>query len=148
MKSKASLMTALFGAAIAAVATSSDGAMPTRQRAIVNFDHPTLVGATILVGRYMVVHDADKMARGEPCTTLYPDEPIGNARRETVSFMCVPWTRTAPDRFTIDTTWDAERDLYTLTAYQFAGDTEAHGVPRSRLAAVEDPAPDTLACLR
>ena len=45
-------------------------ARPVRQTAEVWFQRPVLVGRAILQGRYVIEHDNDRMARGEPCTHL------------------------------------------------------------------------------
>jgi hypothetical protein len=132
----------------AAVATTGDPGASPRQQAIVNFAHPTRVATEILMGRYLVVHDDAKMARGEPCTSFYPLETPGDAHEEAVSFTCLPHTRPMVDRFTIATDWDTALKVYILTEYQFAGDTEGHRVPSTALAADHLPAPASVACVR
>lgn len=130
----------------AAVATTGDPGVPPLQQAIVNFAHPTRVATEILRGRYLVVHDDAKMARGEPCTSFYPLETPRDPHEAAVSFTCVPHMRPSVDRFTIATDWDAALKVYTLTEYQFAGETEGHGVPMTALAGVQVPA--SVACAR
>jgi len=151
MRSQAIVTAVLFAAALipAAVATTGDRGAPQRQRAIVNFEHPTKVSTEILMGHYLVVHDEAKMARGEPCTSLYRVETSRNSQEEAVSFSCIPYTRPVVERFTIATAWDAALGVYILTEYQFAGDTEGHGVPTAALLASNHlPVPESVACAR
>ena len=118
----------------ATIATSGVGAAPQRQWAIVNFEHPTKVSTEILMGPYLVVHDEARMARGEPCTSIYPVEALRGREEAAVSFHCIPRTRQVVERFTIATGWDDALGMYTMTEYQFAGDAEGHGVPTAALA--------------
>jgi hypothetical protein len=133
----------------ATFATSGAHLSPVRQWAIVNFDRTTDVsGALLNAGRYLIVHDAEKMARGEACTTFYRFGESGNgAQEEAVSFHCIPREREVAGETTLTlgtvygdlggctypwgVTWDK------LTEYQFAADSEGHGVP--------DPTPRALA---
>jgi hypothetical protein len=55
-------------------------------------------GNARLIGVHLIVHDEDKMMRGEPCTALYR---VGTKKRP----------------------------VDVLEEYQFAGDSEGHGVP-------------------
>ncbi len=127
----------------ATFATPGARALPVRQLqlAIVHFDRTTDVsGALLSAGQYVVVHDAAKMARGEPCTTLYRFGESGHgAQEEAVSFYCIPREREATGKTTLTLTtipgftggctyrWGCAMDK--LTEYQFAGDSEGHGVP-------------------
>ena len=114
----------------ATFATSGARVSPVRQWAIVNFDRTTAVsGALLNAGQYVVVHDDAKMARGEPCTTFYSFGESGNgAQEEAVSFHCIPREREVAGKTTLTLTtmsWTMDK----LTEYQFAGDSEGHGVP-------------------
>jgi len=125
----------------ASFATSGTHVSPVRQWAIVHFDRTTDVsGALLNAGQYVVVHDAAKMARGEPCTTFYSFGESGNgAQEEAVSFHCIPREREVTSKTTLTFTtvsgdtggctysWGWTMDK--LTEYQFAGDSEGHGVP-------------------
>ena len=58
------------------VITSGDAVSAARrQSAIVWLKEPTLIVSTIIQGPVIFTHDDDKMARGEPCTTVYLWEP-------------------------------------------------------------------------
>ena len=140
MRSRPVLGAWLLASALAAtVSTSGGGAVPERQWAIVNFQHPTEVWNQTLMGTYLVVHDDAKTARGEPCTSFYTVE-TANGPHEAVSFQCVPRQRPVADAFRIRIQWDTARATYYLNEYQFAGDSEAHGVPRA-MVLVSDPVP-------
>jgi hypothetical protein len=135
----------LLFAAITAPTTSATGVtripMPVRQWAMVEFAKTTdVAGVHLNAGRYLIVHDAGKMARGAACTTFYTFGPTGNGpREEAVSFRCIPRERpivsatkltmtTEPgDTYGCTDSWDWTMDK--LTEYQFAGDPEGHGVP-------------------
>lgn len=150
MKSQAIVTAGPLVAALvpAALATTGDRGASQRQSAIVNFEHPTKVSTEILMGRYLVVHDEAKMARGEPCTSFYRVETPRGEREETVSFMCIPCTRPVVERFTIATSWDAALGVFTLAEYQFAGDAEGHGVPTALLASNQLRVPAAVVCAR
>jgi len=125
------ILMAVLGAG--AVATSGDGVAPAKQWAAVNFINAVKVGPATLMGPYLIVHDADKMARGEPCTTFYRFDPKKGPQEAAVTFMCIPALRKVVDRTTLTiVSWLNPNDVQTLTEFQFAGDTEGHGVPISR----------------
>jgi hypothetical protein len=112
------------------VATSGDGLAPARQWAIAYLTEPTLIGSIIVQGPVLFTHDNAKMARGEPCTTVYLFEPTKGRDEEIASFHCIPTPRKVVHRFTIATRPNTALAYgCVLTEYQFAGDSEGHGVP-------------------
>jgi hypothetical protein len=123
--------------AVGTVATNGDGGPPARQSARVYLNEPTMIGSTIVQGPVVFTHDNTKMARGEPCTTVYLFEP-GNGRAEAIaSFHCIPRHRPVVHKFTITTEPNAALGFgCLLTEFQFAGDSEGHGVPTSTLMVV------------
>jgi hypothetical protein len=76
----------------------------------------------------LFTHDAAKMARRSFTSVRHRTRhgPI----EEIASFHCLPRPGKIPNQFTL-TTRPNERDGFgcVLTAYQFAGDPEIHGVP-------------------
>jgi len=127
------LVGAFVVAAVLAVGTTGDGAVPVRQTAVVTLQQPTLIGATIVEGSVLFVHDADKMARGEPCTTIRLFDPEKGPAEELVSFHCIPKARRVVSQFTMTTRPNTELGFgCVLVEYQFAGDAEGHGVPPSK----------------
>ena len=122
----ASVLLLLLGAG----ATTSAGSAPKRQSAVIYLSEPTLVGSTIVQGPVLFVHDEERMARGEPCTEIRLFEPGSGPTESLVSFHCIPMRRPTAHVFTIRTRPNTT-DGYgcVLTEYQFAGDSEGHGVP-------------------
>jgi hypothetical protein len=138
----------LVGALVpAAVGTTGDRAHG-RQSAIVRFERPTLVASQTLIGPYVIVHDEDKMTRGEPCTALYRVGARTRPLEEVVSFHCIPRERHVVSRLTTTVRVDSVLGIDTLTEYQFAGDSEGHGVPTAALALDRLHAPESVVCAR
>ena len=128
-------MIAFAGLGFSGPAARADREMPRVQAARVTFVRPTRVNGFFLLGSYVVVHDEGKMAQGEPCTTFYRLHTRERAE-VVVAFRCEPrqaevvaqpMFRTCPSRGPVTGT-----TLVELVDYQFAGDTEAHGVPLVR----------------
>ncbi len=114
-----------------AQAQSTDNASQ-RQWAIIKVINPVRVGQQILMGTYLVIHDDAKMAKGEPCTTIYRFDPKAGPKEQIVAFMCVPAKILARNTTTLAVLTDPVLGIGTLQGYQFAGDTELHGVPSAR----------------
>jgi hypothetical protein len=114
------------------VQTGASG--PVRQLAIAYLKEPTLIGATIVQGPVLFVHDNAKMARGEPCTSVQLFDPARGPIEEIAAFHCLPTPRAVVLTFTIRTRPNAELGYgCVLIEYQFAGESEGHGVPAPRL---------------
>jgi hypothetical protein len=110
--------------------TSGDAGPAAHQSAVVWLKAPTLIVSTIVQGPVVFTHDDEKMARGEPCTTVYLWEAGKTRGEEVVSFQCVPVGRKAAAKFTVRTRPNEELGFgCILTEFQFAGETEGHGVP-------------------
>lgn len=120
----------LLGAVLApaAIATSGDRGSPSVQQAIVNVMEPTRIGDVMVMGPVAIVHD-DRMYTGEPCTTVYRFEPGVGVGEELAVFGCLPRKAMIVTTFTMKTERDPMTGCAVLTEFQFAGDTEAHGVP-------------------
>ena len=120
------MMVGLLGAAV--LATSGDRPASPFQSAIVTFNEPTEVAGVFVNGTVLITHD-DTMSLTEPCTTIYRLDPVKGAQEELVSFACVPAERDRAETFTFRTRRDPMTGCAQLVEFQFAGDTEAHGVP-------------------
>ena len=131
----------------ATFAMSGDRA-PSQQSAIVRFERPTWVANEMLIGAYVIVHDEDKMTRGEPCTALYRVGTRTRPLEEVVSFHCIPRERTVVPSFTTTLSSNPALGIDTLTEYQFAGDSEGHGVPITALASDRRHVPESVVCAR
>jgi hypothetical protein len=102
-------------------------APPVRQATDIWFMRPTLVGRSILQGHYVIEHDNDRMARGEPCTHIYA---FDDRTKPVVAFHCTHLERErASKNIAVVATRD---DWQELKEFQFGGETAAHGVPSVR----------------
>ena len=113
---------------VGALASRAGDVAGSRQWTIVNFPEPVFVKDQMVMGPVLIVHDSDKMARGQACTTFYRFEPGKEPKEALVSFHCRPDARAvaAATTFTyVNTSLCCKR----LTEFQIAGDTEAHGIP-------------------
>jgi hypothetical protein len=128
--------------------TVVDSPAPHQQSAIVTFAHPTWVAGEMLIGTYVIVHDEDKMARGEPCTVIARVGTRAFPREEVVSFRCIPHERRVVPSFTTTVSSDPVLGIDTLTEYQFAGDSEGHGVPIAARASDTPHVPEAVVCAR
>jgi hypothetical protein len=107
---------------------SSGGHVTPRQSVIVNITDPVVLRGHVLMGPYLVVHDDDRMAKGEPCTSVYAFDRERGPQALEVEFMCKPAQRKICDTTTFSVR-HSDAGLDVVTEYQFAGDTEAHIVP-------------------
>jgi hypothetical protein len=111
------------------LAVSVLSAVPTRQAAVVRFLKPTIIAGAAVMGPVVFEHDDAKMARGEPCTTIYQYDAKREARGKViVEFMCAPKFREVTKEFEARCI-KAPAGPDRLLEYQFKGDNEAHGVP-------------------
>jgi hypothetical protein len=111
-----------------ACAIAGDTEHAAKQSSVVTFDHPLLVGRTLVSGPVLIVHDDARMARGEPCTTIYRFDKGQGPKEALASFHCKP-RRAAAVANTVLTTQYTPTGIKRLAEYQLAGDSEAHGVP-------------------
>lgn len=104
-------------------------APPVRQLAEVWFQRPVLVGRSILQGHYVIEHDNDRMARGEPCTHIYT---YNDRSKPVATFHCTHLERDRADQNIVVLTTIGDANMQTLTEFQFAGETGSHGYPTVR----------------
>jgi hypothetical protein len=100
-----------------------------RQWTIVNFPTPVSVKNQIVMGPVMIVHDDQKMANGEACTTFYRFDPSRGPREEIVSFHCTPVERSVASSTTFTVANGPDGSCKRLVEYQIVGESEAHGIP-------------------
>lgn len=118
---------------ILALAMATVAAVAPNKSAVVRFVKPIVIAGAIVEGTVIFEHDDARMARGEPCTTVFEADPVTHAkRRVAVEFMCVPVERAVAKTFQATC-----KRLFTaaperLVEYQFAGEAEGHGVPLYR----------------
>jgi hypothetical protein len=94
------------------------------ERATIEFTQTVKLLNVVLKGEYLVVHDEDKMAKGEDCTYVYD-----RSGKLVISFHCTPVERRKAERFRVVTRRMEPSGLNEITEIQFAGSTEAHLVP-------------------
>lgn len=99
---------------------------PARQTTEVWFQRPVLVGRAILQGRYVIEHDNDRMARGEPCTHLYAFE---DRVTPVAAFHCTHLERDRASQNTVVLAPTSDGSMQKFTEFQFAGERFAHGYP-------------------
>jgi hypothetical protein len=104
-------------------------APPVRQATEVWFQRPVLVGRAILQGRYVIEHDNDRMARGEPCTHLYAYD---DRSTPVATFHCTHLERDRASQNVVVLTTVPDGNMQKLTEFQFAGENFAHGYPSVR----------------
>lgn len=108
-------------------------APPARQLFDVWFKRPTMVGRSLMQGRFIVEHDNDRMARGEPCTHIYAhsDYAKGDRSKPWATFHCTHLERgrAATNLVVLES---LSGGWQRLTEFQFAGETASHGYPGVR----------------
>jgi len=104
-------------------------APPVRQQTEIWFQRPVVVGRHILQGRYVIEHDNDRMARGEPCTHIYA---YNDRKNPVVTFHCTHLERDRNGTNTAVLVSTGDSAMQKLVEFQFAGDYAAHGVPSER----------------
>jgi len=96
------------------------------QKTVVWFQRPVRIGNTILQGRYVIEHDNDRMARGEPCTYIYA---FNDQTKPVVTFHCTHIERNPTSTNTVVLYSTGDGGIQKMSEFQFSGETAAHGVP-------------------
>ena len=103
---------------------------PSRETITVSFTKPVLVGDRVLLGKYVIEHDNYRMARGRPCTHIYA---ASDMRLPVVAFRCTHLNQpVGPHPSVTLRSLHESNGMSRLTAFQFAGEHGAHGVPMTR----------------
>lgn len=131
------LITFIFGAmtiALSALVTLASAAGPGKEMSVVDMPDKTKLLKVVLQGKYIFIHDDEKMAQGEPCFYVYEycQDPAGNpeARPDklVVSFHCQPVQREKAKQIVL-TLGMGSGNVFELREIQFAGSSEGHRVP-------------------
>ena len=130
MRSRIIVGSLVMFACIAAASVTRTSADPALKWAPVNLVDTTLIAGRFVSGPVVFVHDDARMAAGEPCTSVHRFEPGKGVGEELVAFHCTPRWGKAPDKFTQAVTTRPD-GLRVMTEYQFAGDEEAHAIPKT-----------------
>ena len=105
-------------------------ARPVRETLTVWFMQPVQIGDRILLGKYVIEHDNNRMARGRPCTYIYAASDL---RLPVVAFHCTHLNRAPGARPSVTLVSLGEPNgMKRLTEFQFAGEVGAHGAPSPR----------------
>lgn len=111
-----------------AIVLPSINVTPARQTAVVLFQRPVWVGNTVLMGKYVIEHDTERQARGEPCTHIYA---VTDQKTPVAVFHCTHLEgERAETALVVVRSIDGEQQR--LVQFQFAGETAAHGYPTGR----------------
>jgi hypothetical protein len=98
---------------------------PRYERANVQFDEMVKLRDVFLMGQYLFIHDADKMAKGEDCTWIYRADG-----RFVTSFHCTPVQRPAQNKFKVLISQRSSAyDVPRVLEIQFPGSNEGHHLP-------------------
>jgi hypothetical protein len=108
---------------IAAFTAHAKAEAKNNERATVEFTQTVKLLDVVLKGEYLVVHDDERMAKGDACTYIYD-----KAGKLVVSFHCTPAERPKSDRFRVVTRRFDPNGLNEIIEIQFAGTTKAHVV--------------------
>ena len=96
-----------------------------QERANIEFTETVKLLDVFLKGNYLIVHDEDRMAKGEACTYVYD-----SAGKLVVSFHCTPVERPKSKSFRVVLSKaNLPYGPAEVSEIQFPGSTEAHQVP-------------------
>jgi hypothetical protein len=114
---------------VGAIASRGQGAAGARSWTMVNFVDPVRVVDQLVVGPVLIVHDDQKMERGEACTTFYRFDRARGPQEELISFHCTPVQRPLTTTTRLTTSESPDIACKRLLEYQIAGESEAHAIP-------------------
>ena len=130
------LMTLIVGAmAIAITLDSTATAVPPgKEMSVIDVPDKTKLLKAVLQGKYILIHDDEKMAQGDPCFSVYEyaedqtGKPEALPDKLVVSFHCQPVQRGKVNQIVL-TLGMISSELFELREIQFAGSSEGHRVP-------------------
>jgi hypothetical protein len=128
------LMTILVLTAVGVLASLAPARPPANDIGVVDIQDKARLMKAELLGKYILIHDAEKKAHGEACLSVYRYSQDENGDPKilpenlVVSFHCVSVERPKAD--TLVLTYGITKDgLLELREIQFAGTLEGHRVP-------------------
>ena len=122
---------ALFGLLVlgGSLWPSGSNAAPRRESALVEFPQTVKLGSVLLRGTYLIVHDEERMARGEPCTYIYRGKEMDESKL-VASFHCIHVERDRATAFKATfAPHSSPYETLELREIQFAGSKDGHKVP-------------------
>jgi len=129
-----SLTFAALALIVGAQALRAHAAPPGKDMSVVDLPDKTRVMKTILQGKYIFIHDDEKMASGAACFYIYEysadaaGQPEPRPDKLVVSFHCQPVQREKATHIVL-TYGMVNPELFELREIQFIGSTEGHRVP-------------------
>ena len=129
-----SLIFSALALIVGAQALRAYAAPPGKDTSVVNLPDKTRVMKTILQGKYIFVHDDEKLASGASCFYIYEysadaaGQPEARPDKLVVSFHCQPIQRERATHIVL-TYGMVNPELFELREIQFIGSTEGHRVP-------------------
>src|SRR5262245_51869757 len=103
-------------------------AASSRESAVVEFTRTVKLQGALLRGVYTIVHDEERMARGEPCTYVYRGRKI-DEKKLVLAFHCIHVEREKVAAFKATIPRHGTYEVPEITEIQFAGSTAGHKVP-------------------
>ena len=104
-------------------------AAPRRESAIVEFAETVKLQGVLLRGQYLIVHDEERMARGEPCTYVYSGKQEDKAKLA-AAFHCIHVDRSKTETFKVTfSRHSTPYEVPEVKEIQFAGSKDGHQVP-------------------
>lgn len=129
-----SLVVAAVAMLAGAQALRAHAAPPGKDMSVVDLPDKTRVVKIVLQGKYIFVHDDEKMASGAACFDIYEysadaaGQPEARPDKLVVSFHCQPVQREKATHIVL-TYGMVNPELFELREIQFTGSTEGHRVP-------------------
>lgn len=118
----------LVAIALIAFAPDTKALAGKKQTGVVDFTQRTKLKDVYLSGKTLFVHDDEKMARGEPCTSVYSYEGSKKGKL-IIEFHCQPVERTRTDKFFVRSLLlGPPHNVAEIQEFQFAGSTEGHRI--------------------
>ena len=109
--------------------SGNGAAAPRRESAIVEFAETVKLQGILLRGEYLIVHDEERMARGEPCTYIYRGKQQDEAKLA-AAFHCIHVDRAKAEAFKVTfTRHSTPYEVPEVKEIQFAGSKDGHQVP-------------------
>ncbi len=132
--SQVSLIFVAIAMVVGAQALRAHAATPGKDMSVVDLPDKTRVMKTVLQGKYIFIHDDEKMAKGDACFYIYEyssdaaGQPEARPDKLAVSFHCQPVQRQKATHIVL-TYGMVNPELFELREIQFTGSTEGHRVP-------------------
>jgi hypothetical protein len=110
-------------------ATTGRADNPRRERQVVEFTDTVILHGALLRGQYLIVHDEEMMARGEPCTYVYRGK-TEQPEKLVVAFQCEHVERAKAKEFKV-VIYNQHTPYSTpeVREFQFSNSAAGHRVP-------------------